>query len=229
MKFLTTIKCPFCEGNTQQHRKTLYIYSSDTYWCARCKKSGVISDIDPSLLTGITPTIKQPIKQTFEYNNKGDRFSVCKQRYYDNQKDVFQIKTAQGEITGHYTRYPNKQSHIEGTKNFCYRAKFLSIGDTYRLVEGVYDCIYPNDVAVLGFPNQAQVKQLKPYQLILCPDGDVWKDKETAKRWFEPFKWSKNILHVEYIKDSKDPDECPLNERKQLDFNKVKEWLSEND
>lgn len=229
MNAIATVNCPFCQGNTRNDRRTLYLYQSDTYWCARCKRNGVVTDLDPSVISGITPSVKtQEVKQ-YKYNNEGKRFSVCKQRYYDGNNDVFQIKQSSGEVTGHYTRWPNKQSHIEGAKNFCYREQYLEIGGTYRLVEGTYDCIYPNDVALLGFPNQAQVKQLKLYHLILCPDGDVWKNKEQCKRWFEPFKWSKNILHVEYIKDSKDPDECPLNERKQLDFNKVKEWLSEND
>ena len=226
MNAIATVNCPFCQGNTRNDRKTLYLYQSDTYWCARCKRNGVVTDLDPSVISDITPTTKTQEKKQYKYNNEGKRFSVCKQRYFDGNKDVFQIKHSSGEVTGHYTRYPNKQSHIEGTKNLCYRAKFLSIGETYRLVEGVYDCIYPNDVAVLGFPNQAQVKQLKLYQLILCPDGDIWTNKEQAKRWFEPFKWSKNILYVEYLKDSKDPDECPQTERKQLTFNQVKEWLN---
>ena len=225
MNAIATVNCPFCQGNTRNDRKTLYLYQSDTYWCARCKRNGVVIGLDPSIIAGITPLIKNKEVKQYQYNNEGKRFSVCKQRYFDGTKDVFQIKTSAGEVTGHYTRWPNKHSHIEGTKNFCYREQYLEIGGTYRLVEGTYDCIYPNDVALLGFPNQAQLKQLNLYQLILCPDGDVWKDKEQCKRWFEPFKWSKNILYVEYIKDSKDPDVCPQNERKQLDFNKVKEWL----
>jgi len=225
MSAIATVNCPFCQGNTRNDRKTLYLYQSDTYWCARCKKNGVVTDLDPSVISDITPTTKTQEKKQYKYNNEGKRFSVCKQRYFDGNKDVFQIKTSAGEVTGHYTRWPNKHSHIEGTKNFCYREQYLEIGGTYRLVEGTYDCIYPNDVALLGFPNQAQVKQLKLYQLILCTDCDIWTNKEQCKRWFEPFKYSRNVLYVEYLQDSKDPDECPQNERKQLDFNKLKEWL----
>lgn len=223
MKFLSTIKCPFCEGSTQQNRKTLYIYSSDTYWCARCKRSGVISDIDPNQLTGITPTLKQTKQSTFQYNNKGDRFSVCKQRYYDGHKDVFQIKQFDGTIVGHYTRLPDKKNNIEGVKAFCYRESYLQLGGTYRLVEGVYDCIYPNDVALLGFPNQYQVKQLKWAKLILCPDGDIWTNKELFLRWFEPFIWSENIVGIERLPNNLDPDECLLSERIQLSFSEVKQ------
>ena len=226
MNAIATVNCPFCQGNTRNDRKTLYLYQSDTYWCARCKKNGVVTDLDPSVISDITPSVKtQEVKQ-YKYNNEGKRFSVCKQRYFDGTKDVFQIKTSAGEVTGHYTRYPNKQSHIEGEKNFCYREQYLEIGGNYRLVEGTYDCIYPNDVALLGFPNQAQVKQLKLYHLILCPDGDIWTNKEQCKRWFEPFKYSRNVLYVEYLQDSKDPDEVTENNRKKLTFKQVKEWLN---
>ena len=226
MNAIATVNCPFCLGNTRNDRKTLYLYQSDTYWCARCKRNGVVTGLDPSIIAGITPLIKNKEVKQYQYNNEGKRFSVCKQRYYDGNNDVFQIKTSAGEITGHYTRWPNKHSHIEGTKNFCYREQYLEIGGNYRLVEGTYDCIYPNDVALLGFPNQAQVKQLKLYHLILCPDGDIWTNKEQCKRWFEPFKYSRNVLYVEYLQDSKDPDEVTENNRKKLTFKQVKEWLN---
>ena len=226
MKFLTTIKCPFCEGNTNNNRKTLYIYSSDTYWCARCKQSGVISEIDPNQLTGITPKFTQEKKSVFQYNNKGDRFSVCKQRYFDGYKDVFQIKLFDGTVTGHYSRLPDKVNNIEGTKAFCYRETYLQLGGIYRLVEGVYDCVYPNDIALLGFPNKYQVNQLKWAKLILCPDGDVWTKLDLFLRWFEPFIWTENIVGIERLPNNLDPDECQQRERIQMDWKEVKEkWL----
>lgn len=232
MKALGTTKCPYCEGQTNPNRKTLYLYSTDTYWCARCKAYGLISEIDPRLLQGLIPRgITRPTVKKFEYNNVGSRFSVCKQRHEENGNDIFQIKSPDGQLVGHYCRRLDKQSRIEGLKAFCYRETFMQLGSSYRLVEGVYDCIYPNDVAVLGYPNQFQANQLKWFcklgHLILCPDGDVWKSKASLKKWLEPFKHYKNLV-VEYIPKFLDPDECPQEERKQIEFDKIWKWVEKD-
>lgn len=231
MNALATIKCPYCRGNTNDSRRTLYLYSTDTYWCARCKKSGLTSEIDPLLLQGLTPQTKSPVTiKQFEYNNQGSRFSVCKERYSDNRQDIFQIKLADGTLVGHYYRQlDTKQSKIEGVKAFTYREQFLQLGATYRLVEGPYDCIYPCDIALLGYPNSFQANQLKWFsklgQLVLCPDGDVWQSKDNLKRWLEPFQYHKNTV-VEYIPKFLDPDECPQDERTIVEFKKVFKWCN---
>jgi uncharacterized protein YbaR (Trm112 family) len=227
MKPLATIKCPYCHGQHNHDRKTLYLYSTDTFWCARCKAYGVVSDIDPALLTGITPRVSTwSTVEKLRYNNAGDRFSVCKQRYSDASRDVFQIKLVDGSVVGHSIRYPDKRSKIEGIKGFCYREEYLDITQTYRLVEGPYDCIYPNDVAVLGYPTEYQAKQLKWIkQLILCPDGDVWLSKDNLIKWLAPFDKFKTSV-VEYIPNSLDPDECRQEDRKQVSLRVIKEWLN---
>ena len=221
MNHIAALQCPFCNSN----RKVLYAYPSDTYWCAKCKKHGLISDLDPSLLSNITlntPTKTQTTK--YAYNNAGKRFSVCKDRYSDSSKDVFQIKLPNGTLLGHYSRMANKVSRIEGVKGFCYRESFLDLQSTYRLVEGTYDCIYPNDVAVLGYPTQFQANQLKWYKLILCPDGDIWLDTKKVYAWLKPFWHHKNI-QLERIKGNLDPDEVRQEQRNQLDFETVKRYL----
>lgn len=232
MNTLATIKCPYCRGNTNDNRNTLYIYATDTYWCARCKSHGLISEIDPLLLQGLTPQIKStPQVRQFEYNNSGERFSVCKNRFSDGRQDVFQIKLPDGSVVGHYYRFGGKQSKIEGIKGFCFRETFLQFGETYRLVEGPYDCIYPNDIAVLGYPSTFQANSLKWFsklgKLILCPDGDVWKSKESLKKWLDPFDKFKNTV-VEYIPKFLDPDECPQDERTLVEFTTIKKWLEKD-
>lgn len=230
MNAIAAINCPYCIGNTTaDRRKTCYLYSTDTYWCARCKRTGLISEIDPSLLQGLTPTTKTATDlKHFKYNNTGNRFSVCKQRYSDANQDVFQIKLVDGSLVGHYYRFGGKQSKIEGIKGFCYREQFLKFGEVYRLVEGPYDCIYPNDVCVLGYPNTFQVNSLKWIAklggLILCPDGDVWKSKDSLKRWLLPFQYHKNIT-IEYVPNYLDPDECPQDERRSVEFKTILQWL----
>lgn len=229
MNHLAVINCPYCQASTgSQNRKTLYIYSTDTYWCARCKAHGLITEIDPSLFQNITPKLSSstPVSK-LEYNNDGKRFSVCRERNYANGKDTFQIKLADGQLVGHYHRSVNKTSTIDGIKGFGYREPFLNLGNTYRLVEGPYDCVYGNDVCLFGYPNSFQGKQLKWFKLILCPDGDVWqKGFNELRKWLEPFWYHRNIVGVEYCPNGLDPDQCPLDQRKQFSFDYVKGVLN---
>lgn len=226
MKPLAMIKCPFCEATTgSNNRKTLAIFGTETFYCYRCQSYGNIKDLGVPL--HITPKAqKVKLQELLHYNNSGKRFSVCRERLGSNDKDIFQIKDGEGSLVGHYTRFHSpKRNHIEGEKGFCYREKFLKLGNTYRVVEGVYDCVYPNDIALLGLPSQKQADQLKYYQLILCPDGDVWLNKELLKQWVAHFDKHRNIM-IEYIPNNLDPDECPREKRKLIEFSRVKDWCS---
>lgn len=221
MNPISAINCPFCHST----RKVLYLYSTDTYWCAKCKKYGSTTELTPELLTDITINTPKETKTTkYLYNNSGERFSVCKARHYSNKTDTFQIKLPDGSLVGHYSRMPNKVSNIEGIKGFCYREEYLNLATVYRLVEGLYDCIYPNDVAVLGYPNVFQAKQLYWYNLILCPDGDVWQSLDNLYRWLKPF-WNHKRCVLEYIPNGLDPDQCPSDKRKTVALSEVKLYL----
>lgn len=219
------ITCPYCKGNTKANRKTLYLYiDTNTYHCHRCQAHGNISqleDVEISLERKPTATLSEA------WNNLGDRFSVCRQRNFENGKDTFQIKLPNGKVIGQHTRSRGKRSKTEGLRGFGYRESFLDPTQIYRVVEGPYDCIYPNDVCVFGIPSEAQGKLLKPYKLILCPDGDIWTSEKSVLQWFKPFLWS-NVVAVERLPDDKDPDEIPSKERTEIEWQKLKQWLWKN-
>jgi len=216
------IKCPFCKGQNNQDRETLYLYPSGTYWCARCKAYGSVGELGDVDFKFIPKEFTQP--KSVNYNGKGERYSVCRLRNYDGYKDTFQIKDVGGNLVGHYNRLPDKQSFTEGKRLFAYKDTHLHLGKTYRIVEGVYDCIYPEDVATLGIPTREQAKQLKYFNLILCPDGDVWLNDKLFVSWFIPFLYS-NVVGVEWIKQRLDPDEVTKDQRIQVDWKKVKAKL----
>ena len=99
-------KCPFCEGNTKKGRKTLYVYPlTNSYWCARCGMSGSLSEID--LKIDIMPIEYKSITPINNWNNEGQRFSICKKRNYANDIDTFEIKSISGIQKGLYKRYQN--------------------------------------------------------------------------------------------------------------------------
>lgn len=219
------IKCFFCKGQNNNSRETLYLYNTGTYWCARCKAYGAIKDLPQSVVADFKIIPKEFTQlQTISYNNLGNRFSTCKQRHFDSNVDIFQIKDVDGSLVGHYHRFPEKRSKTVGKRLFSYRDSHLKLGGTYRLVEGVYDCVYPEDVALNGTPSKEQAKKLKHYNLILCPDGDVWHNKELFVSWFKPFVYS-SIVGVEYVGKDKDPDEVTKDQRQLVNWRTVREKL----
>lgn len=223
MKFLT--KCPFCIGHINNDRKTLYLYAlTDSYWCARCKRSGKIEELPDRTDIQVASTVSHKPKEGYN-NSPGERFSVCKQRNSLSDRDEFEIKKSDGIVTGKFTRRFNPKFNMtEGHRFFCYRDDFLVPGELYRVVEGVYDCVYPNDIALLGYPSHTQARDLKRQRLILCPDGDVWTNKKTVSQWILPFVDSV-IEYIEVLPLDKDPDQVPLADRRIVEFEKVVEWV----
>jgi hypothetical protein len=207
----------FCKTN----RRTLYLYSSGAYHCHRCKAHGKIVDLK-------NIDVKFDLKQNHElssvWNNRGKRESLVRNRHFENRVDVFQVKNSKGEITGEYKRSPGKKSETIGKRYFGYRRDYLEIGETYRIVEGPYDVIYPEDVCVFGIPNKTQARDLKHQKLILCPDGDMWKQRETIFDWLSPFVYNQ-VVAVERLPIDKDPDEVPRKEREIISWDKIKPYL----
>lgn len=211
--------CPFCEGHTVQGRKTLYCYATH-YHCFRCNAHGRLSELK-DIEINIERT--RQVGHSVFNNLSSSRFSVCCPKSYEGGVETFQIKMPDGRAVGKYQR-KGKQSIILGQRGFCFRDEFLKLGGTYRLVEGVYDCIYPEDIACLGIPTKGQARMLLPYNLILTPDGDVWENKNLLEQWIKPFSNRKD-LKVEYISSGKDPDECPVTLRKITSIERVLQLL----
>ena len=215
------IKCPFCVGQNNKNRKTLYLYP-DGFWCARCKKSGHLMELGELEIEWEIERKVTYNPNSLVYNNEGKRFSVCRNRHYAEGVDSFESKKHNGAVVGKHLRLPDKISKTVGSRYFGYRQDFLHLSEIYRVVEGPYDCIYPNDICVFGIPSDAQSTALKNYKLILCPDGDIWMEKEKLVSWLRPFLWN-NIVSVERCKG--DPDETPLAEREILDWKSTKSWV----
>jgi len=218
------VKCPKCTGNTNNNRETLYLYTNGSYWCARCKSQGRITELGENFYNqiNIRPRIINE-SPTINWNGRGLRFSVCRKRDYSYGSDCYQLKSVTGNSVGTYSRR-GRESTTVGQRAFCYKEEYLDLAKTYRIVEGVYDCVYPEDVSIQGIPSSVQAQQLKPYNLILCPDGDIWLDKDKLKLWFLPF-WHNKVDKVEYIADGKDPDEATVEQRKSVDWLDLKNYI----
>ena len=219
------LACPFCVGQTNNSRKTLYVYpDTQTYFCHRCSAYGNLASLED---VEITLERKSSVKLPTQWNNKGERFSSCKPSHYSQGNDFFAIKHPNGKIVGVHERKPAKVSKTTGRRFLGYSENFLDLDKTYRIVEGPYDCIYPQDVCVFGIPSKEQAKLLKPYKLILCPDGDIWKSKKSVLQWLQPFLWNK-IVCVERLPNNKDPDDVSETERQKIEWKELKNWIYQN-
>lgn len=211
--------CPFCGGK----RKTLYVYPSNSYYCHRCKKSGNIAELNIPLEVVVERKVYNPRK----FNNVlSSRFSLVRGREFDGRVDTFEVKLPNGKQIGYHSRYPGKKSITQGERGLGYRERFLKLDKVYRVVEGPYDVIYPEDVCTFGIPSRNQAKLLRPYKLILCPDGDMWKRKDTLFAWLRPFMYNQ-IVWVEKLPLDKDPDEIPKGKREVIDWNIIRPHLGE--
>jgi hypothetical protein len=110
-------------------------------------------------------------------NYQDVRYSLL-ERYTDSKGNVtVAMRDVQGNITGYQHRTPDKRIKTEGVRGYGYVGKSLVNTDYIRIVEGVYDCVYSNDVCVFGSLSYGMVQRLKLYTLLLAPDADVIRQR----------------------------------------------------
>lgn len=99
----------------------------------------------------------------------------------------------------------------------------------YRLVEGPYDALYPNDICLYGLPSKGLFRRLINggfLPLVLCPDGDVWGNPTLLKTWFSfPLQNPQYFLYVERLPQDKDPDEVLEKQREKVPISALSEVL----
>jgi hypothetical protein len=87
------------------------------------------------------------------------------------------MRDIHGNITGYQHRTPDKCIRTEGVRGYGYVGKSLVNTDYIRIVEGIYDVVYHNDVCVFGSLSYGMVQRLKLYTLLLAPDADVIRQR----------------------------------------------------
>jgi hypothetical protein len=110
-------------------------------------------------------------------NYQDSRYSLL-ERHTDSQGNVtVPMRDIQGNITGYQHRTPDKRIMTEGTRGYGYVGTSLVNTDYIRIVEGLYDVVYDNDVCVFGSLSLCMVQRLKLYTLLLAPDSDVIRQR----------------------------------------------------
>ena len=247
------IRCPYCGDSKRSPDKAHFSVNLRTgvYHCHRCKAAGRLNTkqllnlgligfevglgeldqrMDPSaaefpeLIPGpATPRASElPRQRLLATGGDWDAF------------EMFDPRTL--ELTGIYFRR-GKESRIVGDKTYSWPGApgaLFSDGDRpIRLVEGPWDVLEDRDVSVFGLISKTALADLYGHQVVLCPDGDVWKDMRLFKQLLRTIDWglrfSKScyIQGVEWIADGKDPDEVPPDKRDFLERRQLRILIRE--
>lgn len=239
------VRCPEC-GDSDKHYKAHLSINVDNgaFYCFRCGWSGclglsqllsLIVDVGNFEVATDVPLIKPSEDPELKVGPGSGRFSLL-ERYYlldpsDGKPwDGFVYRDPRGRATGYLLRRGDR-SISYGRRTYLYPDPLGGPSTILRIVEGPYDVLYPEDVAVGGIIRPETIyRDLSPYQFIFCPDGDVWENQELLK----PFLLGlyRVILRgavagVEYLPDGKDPDEVSKEDRIMFSVDQVLELIRE--
>jgi hypothetical protein len=212
------VRCPFCGDST--HRSYVGHLSinlhTGNYICFRCSAKGRLStqehfklledyegasslaQIDDVELPNLDPSI---IKEE-------TRVTLL-EHAYDHPFRVYAMRSPTGYTIGyHYRHFKEKWSYHIGKLGFGYVGNYL-VHPELRIVEGVYDVVYPTDVTVFGSITAIKLKALYPFSLTLAPDGDIihnaYKRKSFLSTLSRLLKDGFDIQGIEVFNASDDP------------------------
>lgn len=229
------LKCPSCETDREKFTGHFSIRLRDgVYHCLKCHYSGRCT---PSQLLTIIYQLPDEIEardisQSLEWEDLIEflypgpaisRMTKLPRFHTEDGADVFKLLDFYGEVIGLYVRKDKKTIIGEKGISYCHDTLLSSEDNPLRIVEGPYDVMTDQDVAVYGTFNSNLLRKFKGHYLILCPDGDIWTKEYLYKGFFStlsrvvqfPSSYP-TIVGIEYLPDGLDPDEVPVTSRKIL-------------
>ncbi len=229
-------RCSACGDSQNPWHGHRWVQQDGLFYCYRCGASGYLPPdalrrIWPEGRTALmVPRVQQQRPLAAElaaYLSPGpgstrktrlDRYHIA---VAEGLIDVFMSRDPRGRITGYHLRpsWIKAPWHV-GARSLGYVGRVLDTGGTgyIRLVEGPYDVLEPGDVCTWGFPSSQQVRALRGYDVVLCPDRDVWENPALLRSYIQPFSSHRiRVLWVERLpQGALNPREIPSTERERL-------------
>ena len=229
-------RCPFCgdTDNPQNGHLSVNI-TKGVFYCYRCGTGGPIIMLPLDVIDAIRPHILDwgsPEENDIyheELSTREDKVIVYKPgtctgretkaevfyaRWRGHCWDVFEIKNLYGKVVGLHLREKEKKLfETIGDRLFVLPegedsvvSMVLKYGALY-VVEGPYDILGPEFIAVLGQANNQTIELLRHFPVVLVPDGDVWHRNDLLKAYRRIWRKHPYVSSVVYIPEGKDPDE----------------------
>lgn len=245
------LRCVFCGDSKRSKRKAHLSVNITTgaYYCYRCNTKGLapahirvdllgvmpgevkydkqdFEDLLPQLLKGSKSGRKTKLP-TYHYQDEVGRFFDAFLLWddYDTEEPVgVLLRNADG----------NKFSKIVGEKHRSWPYapdNLTSSADTpLRIVEGPYDVLGDNDVAIHGLITRGTLQELFGHYVVLCPDGDVWENDQLRFQFRNLVRWCVRqgeftFVGVEFLPNGLDPDDVPLEQRTLIDPEQLQEFI----
>ena len=244
------LRCPFCGDSQNDPMKAHFSVNmvKFVYYCFRCNASGILTAKQAfqltSQLTGegyidLTDTEDDQEWPTLTPGAGLSRFSAIDRYHYTDHNthlwDAFQMRNPKDNVISGIHMRSGKHRLSFGDKGLGWAGPGCLISSPekpIRIVEGPYDVLTYQEACVFGLISAKVLDDLAGHFIILCPDGDVWKDEKllgvtlrTIERLVSNTKLY--LLGIEYIPDGLDPDQVPPNDRLFIPRSEMFRWVSQ--
>lgn len=217
------IRCSHC-GDSDRRDNIAHLsinLSNGLCYCFRCSYKGKLTTqefiqilSEYSIDIDSTEYICEPMRDVLrgvDYESsmlgRDSRYSLL-ERHTDSYGTIrTPMRDIQGNITGYQYRSKDKVIVTEGIKGYGYIGDKLVNANTIRIVEGIYDVVYPNDVCVFGSINYSMLKPLYLYRMVLAPDWDIVHSRVKLQRFINMLNKlaGYQIEHIEVFRKDIDP------------------------
>lgn len=239
-------RCHKCGDSPDRNSAHRAINIPKGVWrCVRCNASGQLTVKEKAELQmkyGVETNTHDPIIELLpeiipgpgsSRPSKLDRYhTTYRHRRWDAFR-MYDLKNRDG--IGWLLRRPEGQALILGKMGYLWPdAPAFPVREYYRIVEGPYDVIADQDIAVCGFITASSLKPFAYLPVLLCPDGDVWQDPflfktfaETVRRITTVYEQAPHLVGIEVLKNGLDRDEATSADYEFIPGQHVREFLVE--
>lgn len=251
------MRCPECGDSPRNKNKAHLSVNVKTglFNCLRCGYGGrlsagqfltILEIMDKGEITRLEGGEVNPLELQIEIEPGAgssrrsmlDRFHVM---IDGDVADVFEMRQPKPNVTiGHYFRSSQgKRFYGDHGINWPGSSSGLDYVSTprapLRIVEGPYDVTDRQTLAVFGLIKPRSLTHLKGHFVVLCPDGDVWTDRQKRYDFVNMVKSnllvtkipSPFIIALEILGQDQDPDEVPPEDRLRVERHEMLDFFQQ--
>jgi hypothetical protein len=200
------------------------LFDGDDDWLVRLARAEPLGYLSGR---GITDALGSEAKIGAVFDGCGEKCEPCCTRCKLRRRIIVPILAVDGEswlgwsARAWFKNAKRKYLYPAGMRRaeilYNHRALLQETDVPVYVVEGVFDALalWPDAVAVLGKPSppqkEALVTALRP--VVVCLDGDAWREADALTRWLRFNKQRAGFLRLPPETDPDEMDRAELNER----------------
>lgn len=228
------MRCPECGEPNWKEGKSVHAFFSLKTLSGHCYRCGATLELNQLDVEGLAelfrkkrrPVVEETKKELYDWWKNLPEVETERPTFLPVKKFseffVFPMQDpATLEVTGVHLRHSKRKLFYSlGSRGLGIPLE-ISILQPWRVVEGPYDVLDSQTVAVFGSPDTGRLQKIPAVTVILCPDGDVWDSATLRSQWVRIAKHmysSGKQVFFEVLPENKDPDEVPVEQRELIHF-----------